>query len=113
MTDEYTLQADDEQFEHAISHAQMMRRLSYKHEVERRHAKMKFNEAMAREALEAQAEQDRLDARQLAAKEANEAERQRKRDINAQFWHSIKSVVFVISCAAIAVYTLIHFAGKA
>ena len=50
---------------------------------------------------------------QHQVKQANEAARQRKRDINAQFWHSIKSVVFVISCAAIAVYTLIHFAGKA
>lgn len=108
-----TLQSDDEQFEHAINHAQMMWRLSYKHEVERRHAKMRFNEAMAHEALEAQAEQERIDARQLAAAEANEAARQRKRDINAQFWHSIKSVVFVISCAALVIYTLIHFAGKA
>lgn len=111
MTDEHTLQSDDEQFEHAISHAQMMWRLSYKHECERRHAKMRFNEAAANEALEAQAEQERLDARQLAAKQANEAERQRKRDINAQFWHSIKSLVFVISCAALAIYTLIHFSG--
>lgn len=110
MTDEYTLQSDDDQFEHAINHAQMMWRLAYKNECERRHAKMKFNETMAREALEAQAEQERLDARQLAAAEANEAARQRKRDINAQFWHNIKSVVLVITLAAIAVYTLIHFA---
>ena len=56
-------------------------------------------------------EQNHLPQHQV--KQANEAARQRKRDINAQFWHSIKSVVFVISCAAIAVYTLIHFAGKA
>tara|TARA_R110001606_G_scaffold364986_1_gene519672 strand:+ start:8309 stop:8809 length:501 start_codon:yes stop_codon:yes gene_type:complete len=33
-----------------------------------------------------------------------------KQSVNQQFWHSIKSLVFVISCAAIAVYTLIHFA---
>ena len=112
MTDEYTLKSDYEQFEHAISHAQMMWRLSYKHECERRHEKMKFNEAMANESMAATIEQDRLAAKQLAAKEANEAERQRKRDINAQFWHSIKSLVFVITCAAIAVYTLIHFAGQ-
>ncbi len=111
MPDEHTLQSDDEQFEHAISHAQMMWRLSYKHECERRHAKMRFNEAMAHEALEAQAEQERLDARQLAAAEANEAERQRKRDINAQFWHSIKSVVLVITLAAIVIRALIHFSG--
>ena len=30
-------------------------------------------------------------------------ESQRKKDINMQFWHSIKQVVFVIACAAIAV----------
>lgn len=40
-----------------------------------------------------------------------EKEKQRKRDINAQFWHSMKEIIFVIACAAIAVYTLIHFAG--
>ena len=44
-------------WEREINHAQMMWRLAYKHEVERRHAKMKFNEAAASEALEAQAEQ--------------------------------------------------------
>ncbi|MGM8939529.1 hypothetical protein ACS8E2_12635 [Psychrobacter glaciei] len=37
-------------------------------------------------------------------------EKQRKRDINAQFWHSIKHVVLLIACAALAIYTLIHFA---
>ena len=37
-------------------------------------------------------------------------EAKRKQSVNQQFWHSIKSVVFVITCAAIAVYTLIHFA---
>lgn len=37
-------------------------------------------------------------------------ESQRKKDINMQFWHSIKQVVFVIACAAIIIYTLIHFA---
>lgn len=102
---------DIQAWERDINHAQMMWRLSYKHEIERRHAKMRFNEAAANEALEAQAEQDRIDARQLAAKQANEAARQRKRDINAQFWHSIKSLVLVITLAAIAIRVLIHFAG--
>lgn len=41
---------------------------------------------------------------------AIEKENQRKKDINMQFWHSIKQVVFVIACAAIIIYTLIHFA---
>ena len=40
-----------------------------------------------------------------------EEEKQRKRDINAQFWHSMKEIIFMIVCAAIAIYTLIHFAG--
>ena len=34
----------------------------------------------------------------------------RKQSVNMQFWHSIKQVVFVIACAAIIIYTLIHFA---
>ena len=56
---------------------------------------------------DAQDEQLKLRSKNM---ETIEKEKQRKRDINAQFWHSIKSVVFVIACAAIAVYTLIHFA---
>ena len=59
-------------------------------------------------AIDAQDERKKLKAKNMGA---IEKEKQRKRDINAQFWHSIKSVVFVIACAAIAVYTLIHFAG--
>ncbi|AGH57482.1 hypothetical protein PSYG_00021 [Psychrobacter phage pOW20-A] len=100
-------------WEREINHAQMMWRLAYKHEVNKRNEQMARSEAQANMAMASTVEQDRLAAKQLAAAEANEAARQRKRDINAQFWHSIKSVVFVISCAAIAVYTLIHFAGKA
>ena len=97
-------------WEREINHAQMMWRLAYKHEVNKRNEQMAWNEAQANQAMAATIEQERLDARQLAAAEANEVERQRKRDINAQFWHSIKSVVFVISCAALVIYTLIHFA---
>lgn len=58
-------------------------------------------------AIDAQDEQAKLKAKNM---KTIEEEKQRKRDINAQFWHSIKSVVFVITCAAIAIYTLIHFA---
>ena len=58
-------------------------------------------------AIDAQDEQAKLRERNM---KTIEEEKQRKRDINAQFWHSIKSVVFVITCAAIAIYTLIHFA---
>jgi len=62
--------------------------------------------------LELVVDADKNHLPQHQVKQANEAARQRKRDINAQFWHSIKSVVFVITCAALAIYTLIHFAGQ-
>lgn len=71
---------------------------------------MSWNEAQANADMEAQAEHDRLHARQNAARLSNEAARERKHDNNMRFWHSIKQVAFVIVCAAIAVYTLIHFA---
>ena len=58
-------------------------------------------------AIDAQDEQEKLKEKNM---KTIEEEKQRKRDVNAQFWHSIKSVVFVITCAAIAIYTLIHFA---
>lgn len=58
-------------------------------------------------AIDAQDERKKLKAKNMGT---IEKEKQRKRDINAQFWHSIKSVVFVIACAAIVIYTLIHFA---
>ena len=58
-------------------------------------------------AIDAQDEQKKLREKNM---KTIEEEKQRKRDVNAQFWHSIKSVVFVITCAAIAIYTLIHFA---
>tara|TARA_R110002020_G_scaffold330623_1_gene546221 strand:+ start:527 stop:853 length:327 start_codon:yes stop_codon:yes gene_type:complete len=101
---------DEEEFIQEVQAAHKKYRDHYKHEVNKRNEQMAWNEAQANQAMAATIEQDRLAERQLAAKEANEAARQRKRDINAQFWHSIKSVVFIISCAAIAVYTLIHFA---
>lgn len=58
-------------------------------------------------AIDAQDEQEKLKEKNM---KTIEEEEQRKRNVNAQFWHSIKSVVFVITCAAIAIYTLIHFA---
>ena len=42
--------------------------------------------------------------------ETDRKEAARKQSVNEQFWHSIKQVVFVIACAAFAIYTLIHFA---
>ena len=58
-------------------------------------------------AIDAQDEQAKLKAKNM---KTIEEEKQRKQSVNMQFWHSIKSVVFVITCAAIAIYTLIHFA---
>lgn len=58
---------------------------------------------------DAQDEQMKLKARNM---ETIEEENDRKQSANQQFWHSMKEIIFVIACAAIAVYTLIHFAGK-
>ncbi|WP_296244782.1 MULTISPECIES: hypothetical protein [unclassified Psychrobacter] len=58
-------------------------------------------------AIDAQEEQKKLKAQNM---KTIKKENDRKQSVNQQFWHSIKSVVFVITCAAIAVYTLIHFA---
>ena len=40
---------------------------------------------------------------------ANQAARQRKHENNMRFWHRIKSVVFVILLAAVAIYLLMHW----
>jgi len=56
---------------------------------------------------DAQDEQLKLRAKNM---ETIKEENDRKQSVNMQFWHSIKSVVFVIACAAIVIYTLIHFA---
>ena len=156
-------------WEREINHAQMMWRLAYKHEVERRHAKMKFNEAMANESMAATIEQDKkyvarpyraqerslknsvenirgdvMRARSARQKDMDDTiqaciynikrrnldnkiknglddglpviktinkESGHKQSVNQQFWHSIKSVVLVITLAAIAIRVLIHFAG--
>ncbi len=58
-------------------------------------------------AIDAQDEQAKLKAKNM---KTIEEENDRKQSVNMQFWHSIKQVVFVITCAAIAIYTLIHFA---
>ena len=60
-------------------------------------------------AIDAQDERKKLKAKNM---ETIKEENQRKRDNNMRFWKSIRSLVFVISCAALAIYTLIHFAGK-
>lgn len=60
-------------------------------------------------AIDAQDEQKKLKAQNMkAVKEEND----RKQSVNQQFWHSMKEIIFMIACAAIAIYTLIHFAGQ-
>ena len=58
-------------------------------------------------AIDAQDERKKLKAKNM---KTIKEEKQRKHDNNMRFWHSIKSVVFVIACAAIVIYTLFHFA---
>ncbi|WP_286741632.1 hypothetical protein [Psychrobacter sp. UBA3068] len=69
-----------------------------------------FNERQAHLSLAQDIEQTKRDNLKAQNMKTIEEEKQRKRDNNLQFWHSIKQVVFVIVCAAIVVYTLIHFA---
>ena len=71
-----------------------------------------FNERQAHISLVQDIQQNKQ--RELKAKnmETIKEEKQRKHDNNMRFWHSIKQVVFAIVCAAIAVYTLIHFAQE-
>lgn len=104
-----TLQSDDQDFEHAVAHAQMMWRQAYKQECARRHADMEWNEAQANEALAAGIKQDRIDEQRYQVKLANDAEQQRKYQKNVDFWQSIKNVVIAILLAALAVYLLIHW----
>ena len=56
---------------------------------------------------DAQDEQLKLRAKNM---ETIKEENDRKHSVNQQFWHSMKEIIFVIACAAIAIYTLIHFA---
>ena len=67
------------------------------------------SEHTANLSLVADTEQNHLPQHQV--KQANEAARQRRHKNNMRFWHSIKSVVLVITLAAIAIRVLIHFAG--
>tara|TARA_R110002124_G_scaffold117154_3_gene274040 strand:- start:1502 stop:1831 length:330 start_codon:yes stop_codon:yes gene_type:complete len=99
-------------WEREINHAQMMWRLSYKHEVNKRNEQMAWNEAQANESMASTVEQERLDARQLAAKTANEAKRDRT-TIDGS-WLFVRAIQFIsaITLASVA-YRLIviYFLG--
>ena len=72
---------------------------------------MKFNERQAHMALVQTIEQNKQDDLRAMNRKTINDESERKESVNMQFWHSMKEIIFVIACAAIAVYTLIHFSG--
>ena len=71
---------------------------------------MKFNERTASLELARTIEQNKQDDLRAINRKTIKEEDDRKESVNMQFWHSMKEVVFMIVCAAIAIYTLIHFA---
>ena len=71
---------------------------------------MKFNERTASLELARTIEQNKQDDLRAINRKTIKEEDDRKQSVNIQFWHSMKEIIFVIACAAIAVYTLIHFA---
>lgn len=71
---------------------------------------MKFNERTASLELARTIEQNKQDDLSAINTESAKKEAYRKQSVNIRFWHSMKEIIFVIACAAIAVYTLIHFA---
>lgn len=72
--------------------------------------KVRFNERTASFALEQSAAQTKQEGLKAVNHQTIGDEDNRKQSVNMQFWHSIKQVVFVIACAAIIIYTLMHFA---
>lgn len=70
-----------------------------------------WSEHQASLAMARTIKQNRQDDVRAANRESDKKEADRKQSVNMQFWHSMKEIIFVIVCAAIAVYTLIHFAG--
>ena len=71
---------------------------------------MKFNERTASLELVRTIEQNKQDDIRAMNRETDKKEKDRKESVNMQFWHSMKEIIFMITCAAIAIYTLIHFA---
>ncbi|WP_420229061.1 hypothetical protein ACOBWA_08565 [Psychrobacter sp. ER1] len=66
------------------------------------------NDRTAHLSLVHDTEKNHVPQHEVAA--ANRAAIQRRHENNMRFWKSIRSLVFVISCAALVIYTLIHFA---
>lgn len=105
-----TIDSDEEAFLREIEHAQLMHRQHYKQECNKRNQQMKFNERTASMALEQSKElaiQDALRERNHQSELNKQLETERK---NAEFWHRVKLFLFRLACAAVVIYTLIHFA---
>lgn len=69
-----------------------------------------WNERQAHFAMQQDVEQNKQDDLRAMNKKTIDDEADRKQSVNMQFWHSMKEIIFMIACAAIAIYTLIHFA---
>lgn len=72
---------------------------------------MKFNERTASIELARTIEQNKQDDLRAMNRKTIDDENNRKQSVNMQFWHSMKEIIFMITCAAIAIYALIHFTG--
>ena len=70
-----------------------------------------WNDRQAHFAMQNTIEQNKQDDLRAMNKKTIDDEADRKQSVNQQFWHSMKEIIFIIVCAAITVYTLIHFAG--
>lgn len=69
-----------------------------------------WNDRQAHFAMQNTIEQNKQDDLRAVNKKTIDDETNRKQSVNQKFWHSMKEIIFVIACAAIAVYTLINFA---
>lgn len=70
-----------------------------------------WNERQAHISMQQDTEKNKQDDLRTKNHQSIKEENDRKQSVNMQFWHSMKEIIFIIVCAAIAVYTLIHFAG--
>ncbi|WP_372844777.1 hypothetical protein [Psychrobacter sp.] len=98
---------DIQAWEREINHAQMMWRLAYKHEVNKRNEQMAWSEAQANQAMASAVEQNKRDdikAKNISYDFALSEEKKRK---NSEFWHRIMHIVAV----AIILVTILRFWG--
>ena len=70
-----------------------------------------WNERQAHFAMQQDVEQNKQDELRAINHQTIKEENDHKKSVNQQFWYSMKEIIFMIACAAIAIYTLIHFAG--